>query len=267
MATKQPVTTKETSVEDKLRALMDLQIVDARIDRIRTLRGELPLEVEDLENELEGLKTRIQRKKDEIAQLESEIQAKKNLIKDALALISKYEQQQMNVRNNREFDTLTKEIEYQSLEIQLAEKRIKEFKSRIELFQQEIANYEAKLAERNSDLEIKRAELDVIIAETESEEQELLTHSQKFEANIEERYLSAYKRIRQNTFNGLAVVGISRGACGGCFNVIPPQRQLDIAQRKKIIVCEHCGRILVDQLLGEEETEKITKTLEKASKK
>lgn len=257
MATKQPAPVKEISVEEKLRALMNLQIVDSRVDRIRTVRGELPLEVEDLEAELEGLQTRIQKKKDEIAQLDAEIQGKKNLMNEAAILITKYEQQQNNVRNNREFDSLSKEIEYQSLEIQLAEKRIKEFKARIDLFEEDIKGYAVRLEERTADLGHKKTELDAIIAETQKEETSLVAFSEKFEAHIEERYLSAYRRIRGNAFNGLAVVAINRDSCGGCFNMIPPQRQLDIAQRKKVIVCEHCGRILVDNLLAEEESEKI----------
>lgn len=251
------VSPKDMTVDEKLRALYDLQQVDSKIDKIRTIRGELPLEVQDLEDEIAGLETRIQKQKEELKALETEITTKKNLIKDAQGLISKYEQQQTNVRNNREFDSLSKEIEYQTLEIQLAEKRIKEFKARIEIVQKNIEDLNVKLDDRKQDLGHKKSELDAIIAETQKDEEDLKAKSVEFEKFIEDRYLSAYKRIRKNSFNGLAVVCIERDACGGCFNKIPPQRQLDIAQRKKIIVCEHCGRILVDAELGVEENEKI----------
>lgn len=250
-------TAKEMTVEEKLRTLFDLQQIDSRIDKIRTLRGELPLEVQDLEDEIAGLDTRIQRQKEEVKKLEGEISAKKTLIKEAGALIAKYEQQQMNVRNNREFDSLSKEIEYQNLEIQLAEKRIKEFKAKIELVNVNIEELESKHEDRNQNLTHKKGELDAIISETQREEQDLLDKSASFEALVEDRYLAAYKRIRSNSFNGLAVVAIERDSCGGCFNKIPPQRQLDIAQHKKIIVCEHCGRVLVDVMLASEEIDKI----------
>lgn len=252
---------KEVTVEEKLRALFDLQQVDSRIDRIRTIRGELPLEVQDLEDELMGLETRIEKQKEEIANLDQEIADKKNTVKDSQALIKKYEQQQSNVRNNREFESLAKEIEYQNLEIQLAEKRIKEFKAKIEMVKKTVDDLEDKYKDRKNDLKHKKSELDDIIAETEKDEQKLIKYSEEFEKNIEERYLTAYKRIRKNSFNGLAVVSIERDACGGCFNKIPPQRQLDIGQRKKILVCEHCGRILVDSLLGSEEAERIDKLI------
>lgn len=250
---------KEMSVEEKLRALYDLQLIDSKIDRIRTVRGELPLEVQDLEDEIAGSETRIKKMKDEFASLEAEISHRKNAIKDSQALIKKYEQQQANVRNNREFDSLSKEIEYQNLEIQLAEKRIKEHKVKIEMIKKNVEELEKKLAERKEDLKHKKEELDDIIAETEKEEQILLEKSKEFEKFIEDRYLTAYKRIRSNSFNGLAVVTIERDSCGGCFNKIPPQRQIDIAQRKKILVCEHCGRIIVDPVLASEEQEKIYK--------
>ena len=172
-------------------------------------------------------------------------------------LISKYEQQQGNVRNNREFDSLSKEIEYQSLEIQLAEKRIREFNARIEVLKEELASFEEKRAERQANLDLKREELDAIVAETQKDEEALLQKSQAFEAQIEERYLNAYKRIRGNAVNGLAVVHIDRDSCGGCFNTLPPQRILDIALRKRINQCEHCGRILVDSELASEENERL----------
>jgi uncharacterized protein len=257
MSKKSAVAPKDLTVEEKLRALMDLQIVDSRIDKIKTIRGELPLEVEDLEAEIEGMETRIKRKKSEITQLEAEINGKKNLMREAATLITKYEAQQLNVRNNREFDSLSKEIEYQSLEIQLAEKRIKEFRARIDLFEQEIEGYVTRLEERKADLSHKKGELDAIIAETQKDEEKLQNFSTTFSGHIEDRYLTAYKRIRSNSFNGMAVVPIERNACGGCFNMIPPQRQLDIAQRKKIIVCEHCGRILVDAELHSDEIDKV----------
>lgn len=255
------VTHKEASVEEKLRALFDLQQVDSRIDKIRTIRGELPLEVQDLEDEIAGQETRITKQREEVDGLEEEITNKKNAIKESQSLIKKYEQQQMNVRNNREFDSLSKEIEYQNLEIQLSEKRIKEFKLKIDMVKKNIEELEKKMEDRKTDLNHKKAELDDIIAETQKDEESLIKYSKDFEKNIEERYLSAYKRIRKNSFNGLAVVSIERDACGGCFNKIPPQRQLDIAQRKKILVCEHCGRVLADAVLASEEVEKIDKLL------
>lgn len=252
---------KDLSVEEKLRSLYDLQLVDSRIDKIRTIRGELPLEVQDLEDEIAGLETRIQKQKDDSANLDTEISNKKNLIKESQALIAKYETQQKNVRNNREFDSLSKEIEFQNLEIQLAEKRIKEFKFKIENVKNTLEDLTAKYDDKSNDLKHKKSELNDIIEETKKEEESLQTMSLSYEKNIEERYLAAYKRIRHNSFNGLAVVPVERDACGGCFNKIPPQRQLDIQQRKKIIVCEHCGRVLVDLVLASEESEKINKKL------
>jgi len=250
---------KDLTVEEKLRALYDLQLVDSRIDKIKTIRGELPLEVVDLEDEIAGLDTRIQKQKQELTNLENEIVGKKAAIKESQALIKKYETQQQNVRNNREFDSLAKEMEFQNLEIQLAEKRIKEFKFKIEGVKSTIDELTSKFDDRKNDLKHKKAELDDIIEETKKEEDGLQQLSNEFEKNIEDRYLTAYKRIRHNSFNGLAVVPVERDSCGGCFNKIPPQRQLDIAQRKKIIVCEHCGRVLVDLVLASEESEKIDK--------
>lgn len=233
-------------VEEKLKALYNLQQIDSKIDKIRTIRGELPLEVQDLEDEVEGLDTRIKNYEEELKALNDSITEKKNLIKEATASIKKYEGQQNKVRNNREFDALTKEIEYQNLEIQLAEKRIKEYKLNITQKDEIIEEVQKGLTDRKKDLKNKKAELEDIIAETEIEEKELVKNSVKAEKVIEERLLSAYKKIRKNAVNGLGVVKIERDACGGCFNKIPPQRQLDIRTRKKIIVCEHCGRILVD---------------------
>ncbi|HPS62924.1 MAG TPA: C4-type zinc ribbon domain-containing protein [Bacteroidales bacterium] len=234
------------TIEKKLIALYNLQQVDSQIDKIRIIRGELPLEVQDLEDEIAGLETRIENYNQETEAMERSITEKKNAVKDALAMIKKYEEQQMNVRNNREYDSLTKEIEYQNLEIQLAEKRTREYQANLEMKKEEIEHYEKQLNDRKNDLEIKRNELDDIIAETEKEENELIKVSENNTQFIEERLLTAYSRIRKNARNGLAVVQIERDACGGCFNKIPPQHQLDIRMHKKIIVCEYCGRILVD---------------------
>lgn len=238
--------TDEISVEEKLRALYELQQIDSKIDKIRIVRGELPLEVRDLEDMVAGLETRIANYTQELTALEDSITEKKNVMKDATALIKKYETQQGKVRNNREYDSITKEIEFQNLEIQLAEKRIKEYKASI-IAKKSIADESAEeLESRKKDLTIKRKELEEIVSETEKEETALIKKSGTSESVIEERLLNAYKRIRANVMNGLGVVTVERDACGGCFNKIPPQRQLDIRTHKKIIVCEHCGRILVD---------------------
>lgn len=237
---------RDITIETKLRALFRLQAIDSEIDRIRTIRGELPLEVQDLEDEVVGLETRINNFTEEVNGLEDQIVNKKNQIKDALALIKKYEEQQGKVRNNREYDSLSKEIEFQGLEMQLAEKKIKEFKAQIEQKNVLIDKAKNDLEERKTDLKAKKAELDDIIAETQKEEDKLMETSEQAYAIIEPRLQYAYKRLRSNARNGLAVVTVQRDACGGCFNQIPPQRQLDIRTRKKIIVCEYCGRILVD---------------------
>ena len=236
----------EVTIERKLRALYSLQQIDSQIDKIRIIRGELPLEVQDLEDEIAGLETRIENFLQEATALEKSITEKKNQIKESHSLIKRYGEQQMNVRNNREYDSLSKEIEFQNLEIQLAEKRIKEFQGTHELKKLEIEKHQKLLQERKNDLEVKKNELDDIIAETEKEETDLIRNSEKNRDYIEERLLTAYTRIRKNARNGLAVVQIERDACGGCFNKIPPQHQLDIRMHKKIIVCEYCGRILVD---------------------
>jgi predicted nucleic acid-binding Zn-ribbon protein len=238
--------TGEVTIEKKLIALYNLQQIDSQVDKIRIIRGELPLEVQDLEDEIAGLETRIENYLQENGALEKSITEKKFAIKDSQALIKKYEEQQMNVRNNREYDSLTKEIEIQSLEIQLSEKRIREFQLALEAKSEEINRFQAILADRKNDLEIKKNELDDIVAETEKEENELIKRSEINRKYIEERLITAYTRIRKNARNGLAVVQIERDACGGCFNKIPPQHQLDIRMHKKIIVCEYCGRILVD---------------------
>ena len=243
----------EMPVEEKLKILYELQQIDSKIDEIKTLRGELPLEVQDLEDELAGLETRISNLKTEVDDLNEQISNKKVEIKNAQGLIAKYEEQQKNVRNNREYDSLSKELEYQTLEIELCEKRIKEFTQQVKDKKEVIEEAETKHAERSGDLQTKKAELDSIIQDTKKEEDELVRKSEAYQDLIEPRLLSAYKRIRGNARNGLAVVTVNRDACGGCFNKIPPQRQLDIKMRKKVIVCEYCGRILVDNAFSDEE--------------
>lgn len=242
----QPDEKLEFSNEQKLVALYNLQQIDSQVDKIRIIRGELPLEVQDLEDEIAGLETRVDNYIQETVIVEKSLLEKKNSIKESQTLIKRYEEQQMNVRNNREYDSLTKEIEFQNLEIQLSEKRIKEFQNTMEVKKQEIDRLQGVLAERRNDLEIKKNELEDIVAETEKEENDLILRSEENQNFIEERLLTAYSRIRKNARNGLAVVQIERDACGGCFNKIPPQHQLDIRMHKKIIVCEYCGRILVD---------------------
>ncbi|MCK4360491.1 MAG: hypothetical protein KAV70_02000 [Bacteroidales bacterium] len=237
----------EITIEKKLIALYTLQQIDSQTDKIRIIRGELPLEVQDLEDEIAGLETRIDNYIKELELLKQSIAEKENSIIDSKALIKKYEDQQMKVRNNREYDSLSKEIEFQSLEIQLSEKRIKEFNFKCNAIKEDIENSQQILKERKDDLEIKKSELADIVTETEKEEKQLIKKSEENQKFIEERLLTAYKRIRKNARNGLAVVQIERDACGGCFNKIPPQHQLDIRMHKKIIVCEYCGRILVDQ--------------------
>ena len=236
----------QRKIEKTLFALYQLQQFDSQIDKIRMIRGELPLEVQDLEDEIIGLETRIDNYKSEIKALEKSISEKKVAIKDSEALIKKYEEQKMNVRNNREYDSLTKEIEFQTLEIQLAEKRIKEYTESLNSKKIQIEESESILSERRNDLEIKKSELKDITEETDLEEQAVVDKSEELQNQVEERLLIAYQRIRKNARNGLAIVQIERDACGGCFNKIPPQHQLDIRMHKKIIVCEYCGRILVD---------------------
>jgi uncharacterized protein len=249
----------EMAVEDKLRALYDLQLIDSRVDEIKNMRGELPLEVEDLEDEVEGLKTRLEKLNNDLENSNSDINKKKNVIEEAKSLIKKYTEQQKNVRNNREYNSITKEIEYQELEIQLAEKHIKEFKAQIEQKKIILEQTQTILEARQSHLNHKKGELDAILAETEKEERALLEKSLDFEKMIEERLVNAYKRIRRSVKNGLAVVSIERGASGGSFFTIPPQVQMEIATRKKIITDEHSGRILIDAVLANEEREKMEK--------
>ena len=248
---------KEATVEQKLRALYDLQLIDSRVDEIRNVRGELPLEVEDLEDEVAGLNKRIEKLDSELSLIEDQIKAKKILIEESKAGIKKYTEQQKNVRNNREFNALSKEVEFQELEIQLAEKNIKEYKAQIEQKNEVIKTTKDRLGERETHLKHKKGELDAILAETEKEEKALIAKSEAFEKEIEERLVKAYKRIRSNVRNGLAVVAIERGASGGSFFTIPPQVQVEIAGRKKIITDEHSGRILIDSELANEEMEKM----------
>jgi len=236
----------DASVEEKLQALFQLQQIDSEIDRIKIVRGELPIEVKDLEDDVARLETRIHNISNDIAEFEKLIGEKKIAIKDATALIKKYEGQQNNVKNNREYESITKEIEFQKLEIELSEKRIKEYAFEINSKKQILTETEEELGFRKNDLEGKRKELDTIIEETRKDEEKLKEYSDKAASIIEERLLSGYHKIRENAANHLAVVSVQRDSCGGCFNKVPPQRQLEIKQRKKVIVCEHCGRILVD---------------------
>ena len=241
-------TKKETTIESKLDALYQLQMIDSEIDRIRTVRGELPLEVQDLEDELHGLETRINNIQEEIKELDTEVTDRKNASKDSELAITKYKEQQNNVRNNREFESLAKEIEFQELEIKLHEKKTKEAKLRIVTKKESLDEAQERFKFRDTDLKGKKAELEEIVSETQKEEDKLMKKSDEAKAKIDERLISAYDRLRLNSKNGLAVVSVQRDSCGGCFNKIPPQRQLDIATKRKVIVCEHCGRILVPSI-------------------
>ena len=247
----------DVTVEEKLRALYDLQLIDSRVDEIRNVRGELPLEVEDLEDEVAGLNTRLEKMNADLEVIDQDIHAKKNLIEDAKALIKKYSEQQKNVRNNREFNALSKEVEFQELEIELAEKQIREYRAQIEQKKEVIGQTEERLNERQKHLDHKKSELDEILAETEKEEQALIKKSEEFQEQIEERLVNAYRRIRSSVKNGLAVVPVERGASGGSFFTIPPQVIMEIAGRRKIITDEHSGRILVDEELAQEERQKM----------
>jgi predicted nucleic acid-binding Zn-ribbon protein len=259
-------TVKEQSAEEKLRALYCLQIIDSKIDKIREVRGELPLEVQDLEDEISGLTLRLDKINDDIEEMKRALNERKNSIEESKALIKKYEEQQKNVRNNREYDSITKEIEFQNLEIELSEKRIKEFKfkidSKLELFE----TSKNIIDDKKSILVAKQKELDEITSETRKEEDILNSESEKAAANVEDRLLRMYRRIRGGAKNGLAVVPVERGAAGGSFIQIPPQAQIDIAARKKVIVDEHSGRILVDADLAQEEADRINKVLNKLMK-
>ena len=249
-------TTKKTtaSVEDKLKALHQLQVIDTKVDKIRIIRGELPLEIEDLADLIGGLNTRLEKFDAELVTITDDIAANKNTIALATDAIEKYEKQLKNIKNNREFTSLTKEVEYQNLEIQIAEK--KKIQNDADVLHKTVIinGCKEQIAEREEELKIKQAELDEIIKETEKEEKALMADSAKAEKVIDDRLLGAYKRIRSKVANGMAVVSVDRNACGGCFSEIPPQRQLDIQMHKKVIACEHCGRIMIDaNIFGEQE--------------
>lgn len=234
----------EKTVEQKLQALLKLQGIDSELDNIKRLKGDLPNEVQDLEDEIAGYQTRIQRFEEQIKELEHTISDYKNKKKEAEKLIEKYKNQQMNVKNNREYDALSKEIESEELELVLCDKRIKEAKDKIENKKADIDNVQKILADRSHYLQEKQKELAQLVEESEEEEKKLLQDREKQKAQIDERLLASYEKIRKNSSNGLAVVTVKRDACGGCFNIVPPQRQVDIREKKKLIVCEHCGRIL-----------------------
>jgi hypothetical protein len=234
------------SVEDRLRALHQLQIIDSQVDKIRIVRGELPVEIEDLEDLIVGLKTRLEKLTNELDEVNTGLSAKQNSILDAAELVKKYEKQLKNIKNNREFSSLTKELEYKNLEIELNEKHVNDLQAKILHKNEVIEESNLQIKDREEELKVKNTELETIVKETEKEEKALMKKSDKAQKVIEERLLNSYRRIRSSVKNGLAVVSVSRDACGGCFNQVPPQRQLDIQMHKKVIVCEHCGRILVD---------------------
>ena len=259
----------EMSVEQKLKALYQLQTTLSEIDRIKTLRGELPLEVQDLEDEIEGLNTRVNKYEEEIEGLKTDIDTKEEEIKKAEALLERYNKQMDEVKNNREYDMLMKEIEFQNCEIELLKKRISEAFERSSQRESEVADCKANIVERQEDLDVKRGELDEIVAETRAEEEKLREKAREYEAQIDERTLNSFKRIRKSSRNGLGIVYVQRDSCGGCFNKVPPQRQLDVRLRKKMIVCEYCGRILIDpELAGvKPETPKEEKPKRKTTRK
>ena len=240
----------EMSVEQKLKTLYQLQTTLSEVDKIKTLRGELPLEVQDLEDEIAGFTTRLNKYEEEVASREADIEMKQHKIAEAKSLMDRYQEQQKDVKNNREYDMLSKEIEFQTLEIELQNKKIGEARAGIEKRLQEIEECKAVLDDRQQALAEKKAELDDIVAETKAQEEKLREKGKTLEVQIEPRVLTAFKRIRKNSRNGLGIVYVQRDACGGCFNKIPPQRQLDIRMRKKIIVCEYCGRIMIDPELA-----------------
>lgn len=250
MATKKDNTSADMSVEQKLKNLYSLQTKLSEIDDIKTLRGELPLEVQDLEDEIAGLLLRLQKYEEEIEHIKEDVARKQEQIKEAQAMMARYQSQLDNVSNNREYDNLSKEIEFQSLEIELLRKKINDAERLINLKTGDLEKGRTALAARQQDLEQKKAELDEIVASTKADEEKLREKAKSIETTIEPRLLTAFKRIRQSTRNGLGIVYVQRDACGGCFNKIPPQRQLDIRMRKKIIVCEYCGRIMIDPELA-----------------
>ena len=258
----------EYSVEEKLQSLFQLQSMLTEIDKIKTLRGELPLEVQDLEDEIAGLTTRIEKASADVVEMSKGVAENKNTIEVSKQAVAKYQEQQDHVINNREFDSLNKEIEFKNLEIELAEKRIREFTNAINAKKEEIENNRALVAEKQQDLEVKKSELQEIIEENRQEEERLREKCKNLELNIEPRLLQSFKRIRNNTRNGLGIVYVQRESCGGCFNKIPPQRQLDIRMRKKIIVCEYCGRIMIDpELAGVKEEPKQVEAPKRRTRK
>ena len=258
---------EELSVEERLQRLYELQQIDSHIDKIKTLRGELPLEVQDLEDEIAGLETRMENLQNDLIEIDKVISAKKQEIEKSGELIKKYSEQLNNVRNNREYDALNKEVEFQKLEIELQNKRIREAQTSRHEKEEMLNSSKTQYEEKKQDLEAKKTELNSIIGETHKEEEMLMAQSEKTSENIEERLLTAYQKIRNNARNGLAVVAVDRDACGGCFNHIPPQRQLDIRSRKKIIVCEYCGRILIDKYICDYDGKMQKADLEEAMKK
>ena len=255
MAKKDPT---DLSVEEKLKTLYQLQSALSSIDEKRALRGELPLEVQDLEDDIAGLTTRVEKIKNEIDEFQRAITMKNGEINDAKASVERYQAQLNEVKNNREYDTLSKEIEFQTLEIELCNKKIREANARIAEKKEELTANEALIKEREGDLEVKKGELEEIVTETRAEEEKLKEKVKDLESKIENRLLTSFKRIRKNARNGLGIVYVQRDACGGCFNKIPPQRQLDIKMHKKIIVCEYCGRIMIDPELAGVKIDKIT---------
>ncbi len=258
----------EYSVEEKLQSLYQLQTMLTEIDKIKTLRGELPLEVQDLEDEIAGLTTRIEKASADVVEMSKGVAENKNTIEVSKQAVAKYQEQQDHVSNNREFDSLNKEIEFKNLEIELAEKRIREFTNAITAKKEEIESNRALVAEKQQDLEVKKSELQEIIEENRQEEERLREKCKNLELNIEPRLLQSFKRIRNNTRNGLGIVYVQRESCGGCFNKIPPQRQLDIRMRKKIIVCEYCGRIMIDpELAGVKEEPKQVEAPKRRTRK
>ena len=260
MAKKDPT---DLSVEEKLKTLFQLQTALSSIDEKRALRGELPLEVQDLEDEIEGLNTRVEKIQNEIGEFQKAIVQKKGEISDAEASVARYKSQLDEVKNNREYDTLSKEIEFQTLEIELCNKKIREATARIEERKTDLETSQALIQERQEDLDVKKGELDEIMAETRAEEDKLKEKVKDLESKIETRLLTSFKRIRKNARNGLGIVYVQRDACGGCFNKIPPQRQLDVKMHKKIIVCEYCGRIMIDPELAGVKIDKVTGVEEK----
>ena len=272
MAKKDP---NDLSVEERLKTLYQMQTALSAIDEKRALRGELPLEVQDLEDEIEGLTTRIEKIQRDIDEFQKAVTQKKGEIVEAQASVERYQKQLNDVKNNREYDTLSKEIEFQTLEIELCNKKIKEAQNRIAEKQEELRTNQETMEERKNDLEVKKNELDEIMDETRAEEDKLKSKVKDYEAKIEPRLLASFKRIRKNARNGLGIVYVQRDACGGCFNKIPPQRQLDIKMHKKIIVCEYCGRIMIDPELagvkldkqGVEEKKPRKRSIRKSTKK